>query len=53
VYQPDWKSSLELDDWVEVTGAFDLNPSVKSRQSMVIVPRQVSSVDEASDPYVY
>lgn len=53
VYQPDWKSSLTLDDWVEVTGAFDLNPSVKSRQPMVILPQQVSPVDEPSDPYVY
>ena len=53
VFQPDWKQSLALDDWVEVTGAFDLNPSVKSRQPMVLVPQQVSEVDEPNDPYVY
>jgi putative membrane protein len=53
VYQPDWQQSLALDDWVEVTGAFDLNPSVKSRQPMVLMPNQVTSVDEPSDPYVY
>jgi len=53
VYQPDWKSSVKLDEWVEVSGAFDLNPSVKSRQPMVLVPQQVTAVDEPSDPYVY
>jgi uncharacterized repeat protein (TIGR03943 family) len=53
VYQPDWQQSLALDDWVEVTGAFDLNPSVKSRQPMVLVPQQVTGTDEPDDPYVY
>jgi putative membrane protein len=53
VYQPGWRQSLKLDDWVEVTGSFDLNPSVKSRQPMVLVPQQVTAVDEPSDPYVY
>jgi putative membrane protein len=53
VYQPDWKQSLALDEWVEVTGSFDLNPSVKSRQPMVLVPQQVTTVDEPDDPYVY
>lgn len=53
VYQPGWKQSLKVDDWVEVTGSFDLNPSVKSRQPMVLVPQQVTAVDEPSDPYVY
>jgi uncharacterized repeat protein (TIGR03943 family) len=53
VYQPGWKQSMKLDDWVEVTGSFDLNPSVKSRQPMVLVPQQVTAVDEPHDPYVY
>ncbi|WP_228512465.1 TIGR03943 family protein [Clavibacter sp. VKM Ac-2872] len=53
VYQPDWKSTLQTDEWVRVTGPFASNPSAKSRQPLAVMPQGVEPVDQPADPYVY
>ena len=53
VYQPDWKSTLQTDEWVEVKGPFASNPSAKSRQPLAVMPQGVTKVDQPADPYVY
>ncbi|MFH6779895.1 TIGR03943 family protein, partial [Clavibacter michiganensis] len=53
VYQPGWKSTLQTDEWVRVTGPFASNPSAKSRQPLAVMPQGVQQVDQPADPYVY
>jgi putative membrane protein len=53
VYQPGWKSTLQKDEWVRVTGPFASNPSAKSRQPLAVMPQGVQQVDQPADPYVY
>jgi putative membrane protein len=53
VYQPGWKSTLQTDEWVQVTGPFASNPSAKSRQPLAVMPQGVTKVDQPADPYVY
>ncbi|CCE76221.1 hypothetical protein VV38_11025 [Clavibacter nebraskensis] len=53
VYQPGWRSTLQTDEWVRVTGPFASNPSAKSRQPLAVMPQGVEQVDQPADPYVY
>ncbi|MDQ0745443.1 putative membrane protein [Clavibacter sp. B3I6] len=53
VYQPGWASTLEVDEWVRVTGPFASNPSAKSRQPLAVMPQGVEQVEQPADPYVY
>ncbi|OUE25138.1 TIGR03943 family putative permease subunit [Clavibacter michiganensis] len=53
VYQPGWKSTLQTDEWVQVTGPFASNPSARSRQPLAVMPQTVTPVDQPADPYVY
>ena len=53
VYQPGWASTLQTDEWVEVTGPFASNPSARSRQPLAVMPQGVEPVDQPADPYVY
>jgi len=53
VYQPGWASTLETDEWVEVTGPFASNPSARSRQPLAVMPATVEQVEQPTDPYVY
>ncbi|WP_445442418.1 TIGR03943 family putative permease subunit [Clavibacter sp. km1a] len=53
VYQPGWASTLEIDEWVRVTGPFASNPSAKSRQPLAVMPQGVEQVEQPADPYVY
>lgn len=53
VYQPGWQASHDADDWVQVTGTFVSNPSGKSAVNLAILPTDIESVDQPSDPYVY
>ncbi|OUE18006.1 hypothetical protein BFL34_03054 [Clavibacter michiganensis] len=53
VYQPGWKSTLQTDEWVRVTGPFASNPSAESRQPLAVMPQGVEQVDQPADPYVY
>lgn len=53
VYQPGWASTLQTDEWVQVTGPFASNPSARSRQPLAVMPQTVTPVDQPADPYVY
>lgn len=53
VYQPGWQKSYDTDEWVEVTGVFEVNPSARATDPLAIRPAEVKPVDEPGDPYVY
>jgi putative membrane protein len=53
VYQPGWKASYDTDEWVEVTGTFRPNPSVRSADALALQPTDITPVEQPSDPYVY
>jgi uncharacterized repeat protein (TIGR03943 family) len=53
VYQPGWDSAFDLDQWVRVTGTFDIDPSRSSAQPVAVLPESSEQVDQPSDPYLY
>ncbi|GAA3749256.1 hypothetical protein GCM10022239_25730 [Leifsonia bigeumensis] len=53
VYLPDWTSSFHKDDWVQVTGGFETNPSAASAQPIALVPTSTKTVQQPDEPYLY
>ncbi|MBB5843527.1 putative repeat protein (TIGR03943 family) [Conyzicola lurida] len=53
VYSPDWQQTLEIDDWVRVTGGFDANPSEQSTESIALLPDETTVVEQPGEPYLY
>jgi putative membrane protein len=53
VFLENWKSQLNADDWVQVTGGFGVNPSSTSDESIVLVPEDVERVSTPDDPYLF
>lgn len=53
VYLENWPDTLELDQWVEVTGEFGTNPSKRSTQGIALDPTDVVPVEQPSEPYLY
>jgi uncharacterized repeat protein (TIGR03943 family) len=53
VYLPGWQDQVAADDWVEVTGGFDTNRSSSSQDPVALVPDDVTTVGQPSDPYLY
>ena len=53
VYLPGWQDQVAADDWVEVTGGFDTNRSSSSQDPVALVPDEVTTVGQPSDPYLY
>ncbi|HEY8913189.1 TIGR03943 family putative permease subunit [Lacisediminihabitans sp.] len=53
VYLPDWRNALAPNQWVQVKGEFDSNPSRSSQQPVVIVPASTAKVEQPSEPYLY
>jgi uncharacterized repeat protein (TIGR03943 family) len=53
VYHPDWRSDYAADDWVQVTGAIETNPSAESDQALALHPESVTPIEEPGDPYLY
>ena len=53
VHYPDWRSEFAADDWVQVTGAIDTNPSADSDQALALLPASVTPIEEPGDPYLY
>ncbi|MDH6181221.1 putative membrane protein [Microbacteriaceae bacterium SG_E_30_P1] len=53
VYQPGWSSTLSADDWVQVTGTFEANPSQGSTQPLALIPDQVTPTEQPSEPYLF
>lgn len=53
VYLPDWQSTYQADDWVQLTGEFSTNPSTASPQSVALSPDTIAKVDQPSEPYLF
>ena len=53
VYLPGWQADYEVDDWVQVTGRFDVSISATASDALAITPVEILSVDQPNDPYVY
>jgi putative membrane protein len=53
VYLPGWQDQVAADDWVEVSGGFDTNRSSSSQDPVALVPDDVTTVGQPSDPYLY
>lgn len=53
VYAPDWANDFEVDEWVEITGSFEVNPSSRSDLPLVLVPETMTAVERPSEPYLY
>lgn len=53
VYLPGWAELYPPDTWVQVSGAFDSNPSRSSPAPIVLIPDAVEAVDQPSEPYLF
>ena len=53
VYLPDWSTEYAADDWVQVSGSIDTNPSAESEQALAVLPASVTPIEEPGDPYLY
>jgi putative membrane protein len=53
VYLPGWQDQFEADEWVQVAGNFDTNPSRSSAQPLALVPADIESVEQPGEPYLY
>lgn len=53
VYYPDWSTEFAADDWAQVEGAIDTNPSADSEQALAVLPASVTPIEEPGDPYLY
>ncbi len=53
VYLPDWNSTYDADQWVELIGTFEANGSLSSSQAIAVAAQTIDTVDEPSDPYIY
>ncbi len=50
---PGWQDEFSTDDWVEVAGAFSPNPEAGAGEPIVLVPAEVTPIDQPAQPYVY
>lgn len=53
VYLPGWQDDYDVDDWVEVAGVFEVNPSSSGSDPLAIRPTEINPVEQPGDPYVY
>jgi putative membrane protein len=53
VYAPNWTNAFTVDQWVEVIGIFEINPSSRSDVPLVLIPEKLSGVDRPREPYLY
>lgn len=53
VYLPGWAEQYPPDTWVQVSGAFDSNPSRMSTTPVVLIPERIEAVDQPSEPYLF
>lgn len=53
VYLPGWADTYPPDTWVQVSGAFESNPSRSSTTPIVLIPDAVEAVDQPSEPYLF
>ncbi len=53
VHVPGWQDLYELDSWVEVTGQFGSNPDAGSADPIVLMPAEITPIEEPAQPYVF
>lgn len=53
VYLPSWQKQYNTDDWVSVSGSFIANPSINSKQNLVLQPAKITITAQPAQPYVY
>lgn len=53
VYYPGWQDKFKTDSWVSVTSGFRSNPSKTGDETVVLVPDQITPIEQPSMPYVY
>ena len=50
VHIPDWRNNYEQDQWLEVSGTFELQATAQGEQ-LVLLPQRVEALDEPDNPY--
>lgn len=50
---PGWQDEFATDDWVDVSGSFAPNPDAGATEPIVLVPSDVSAIEQPAQPYVY
>ncbi|WP_307803057.1 TIGR03943 family protein [Frigoribacterium sp. PvP032] len=53
VHLVDWQSQVSADEWLDVSGGFQTNPSRTSSDPIALVPDELEKVGQPSDPYLY
>jgi putative membrane protein len=53
VHLVDWQSQVSADEWLDVSGGFQTNPSRTSSDPIALVPDALEKVGQPSDPYLY
>jgi putative membrane protein len=53
VHLVDWRSQVSADEWLDVSGGFQPNPSRTSSDPIALVPDSLEEVGQPSDPYLY
>jgi putative membrane protein len=53
VHLPDWTSTYEPDQWVDLEGQFTTNTSAASDQATAVTAESIEAVEEPDDPYIY
>jgi uncharacterized repeat protein (TIGR03943 family) len=53
IYLPDWDERFAVDEWVEVSGGFEPNPDAGGSEPIVLVPDEVTAIEQPAQPYVY
>ena len=51
--QAGWQDTLEIGDWVQVTGGFAVNPGSAGAAPIVLVPESTEPVEEPDEPYIF
>jgi uncharacterized repeat protein (TIGR03943 family) len=51
VHMPGWRDTFAVDDWVEATGGFGLDPA--GSEQLVLVPDTVEPTEQPEQPYVF
>ncbi|TWX37454.1 TIGR03943 family protein [Frigoribacterium sp. ACAM 257] len=53
VHLVDWQGQVSADEWLDVSGGFQTNPSRTSSDPIALVPDELEKVGQPSDPYLY
>lgn len=53
VYFPDWREELSPDEWVVVTGGFQVLPQVAEPGNLAVVPLEIVEGEVPREPYLF